>query len=235
MIKKLLARVGVGTAKVRTELSGKTIERGAEIKGEVYIHGGEIKQNIARIQIHIDSNFHKDDDTSTQFRDITDSVVDFSIKGVGNINPHEEKIVPFSFSLPYYTPITFKDQKVKVRTKLVTNFMNPPSDSQYIVVTDGRLERILDYLTSHGYEHSHKSGTCRHRKRADDNPTLFLQTFTLVNHTGTEIKFVGNEADVHLYINDKNHIRHFAIPRSADLGERLKDLEPYLSENNHGE
>lgn len=228
MIKRLLARVGVGTAKVRTELAEKTIERGKEIKGDVYIHGGELKQNISRIKVHIDSNFHKDDDTSTQFRDITDSVVDFSIKGIGNVNPNEEKIVPFSFSLPYYTPITFQDQKVKVRTKLITNFMNPPSDSQYIVVTDQWLEKILDYLTSHGYEHTHKSGMCRHRKRADDNPTLFLQTFILVNEVGTEIKFAGNEEDIHLYINYKNQIRHFPIFRNEDLDKRLEELTPHL-------
>lgn len=229
MIRQVLARFGVGTATVRTELLSNKIERGEQLKGKVIIYGGDVKQNIAKIKIHIDSNFHKDE-ASTQFRDITDTVVDYSIKGIGTINPNEEKAVPFSFSIPHYTPMTFNEQKVTVRTKLITNFKNPPSYSEEIIVTDERLDKILSFLTSHGYKHTPQSGTCRHRKRADDNPTLFLQTFYLVNEKGKEIKFVGNAEDTHIYINDKNNIRHFAILRQADLSERLNELLPYITD-----
>lgn len=229
MFKKILARFGIGSARIETVLSEREVERGKEIKGEIHIFGGELKQKISKINIYIDSNFHKDDDISTQFRDITASVVDFTLTDIGTVQPNEVKKVPFSFFLPYYMPITFRDQKVKIRTKMSHRAtVNAPVDIQEFVVTDPWLDEILNNLTSLGYTHTHKSGECRHRKRADENPTLFLQTFILENEDGVEIRFVGNEKDIHMYINDEDHVRHYPIYRDKDLKEQLKSLEPFL-------
>jgi sporulation-control protein spo0M len=224
MFEKILSSIGIGSVKVNTVLLEKNIERGNETQGEVHIFGGIAEQKISEIYIHIDSEFHKDDDDTTDFRDITEPILEIKITDPVNVNPHEEKVIPFSFFLPYYTPITFGEQKVTIETEIDINFINHPLENHDFVVCDQWIDDILSYLNERGFKHSPKSGLCRHKLHEDNNPTHCLQTFILMNDQGMKIYFVGNEKDIHIYVYDKDRVRHCPINRDEDLNEQLKKL-----------
>lgn len=224
MFEKILSSIGIGSAKVNTVLLEKKIERGKEIRGEVHIFGGKTEQKISKIYIHIDSEFHKDDDDTTEFREVTEPILEIQITDMIDIKPLEEKVIPFSFFLPYYVPVTFGNQKITIQTEMYINFINHPVEDHDFIVSDQWITAILNYLTERGYTHSSKSGTCRHKKSGDNNPTHCLQTFHLVNDRGIKVYFVGNEKDIHIYIHDKDRVDHYPIYRKDDLKEQLKKL-----------
>ncbi|WP_209122737.1 sporulation protein [Alkalihalobacillus sp. BA299] len=228
MFEKILSSIGIGSAKVNTVLLKKDIERGKVTKGEVHIFGGKSEQKISKIYIHVDSEFHKSDDDMTEFRNITEPIVEIEITDVVTVSPHEEKIIPFSFILPYYTPITFGKQKVTLQTELDINFINHPVETNDFNVTDQWLNEILSYLNMCGYTHTNISGVCRHKTTVDSTPTHCLQTFNLVNDKGMKVYFVGNEKDIHIYVYNKDRVLHHPIYRDRDLQEQLQEVGQLL-------
>jgi sporulation-control protein len=212
MFEKILSSIGIGSAKVNTVLLSKNIERGMETDGEVHIFGGKAEQEISEIYIHIDSEFHKVDDDMTDFRDIIELVLEIKITDPLIIRPHEEKVIPFSFFIPFYMPITFRNQEVTIKTEIDIHYtINTVVENHGFVVRDQMIDGILKYLTDHGFKHTYKSGQCRHRKYGDDNPTHFLQTFILTDEEETKIHFVGNEKDIHLYVNQGEEVHYCPI------------------------
>jgi sporulation-control protein len=225
MFEKVLSSIGIGSAKVNTVLMDKKIERGQEITGEVHIFGGKTEQKISEIYIHIDSEFHKDDDHTTDFRDIIEPILEIKITNPLIVKPHEEKVIPFSFHMPYYMPVTFRNQEVTIKIEVdIKYFINHLVESHNFVVSDQMIEGILNYLTNHGFKHTFKSGLCRHRKHGDDNPTHFLQTFILTNAQETKVHFVGNQKDIHIYVNKGKEVQYYPIYREHDLMEQLNKL-----------
>ena len=50
---KMLASVGIGSAKVDTKLEKSSYEAGEQIKGEVEIYGGNVEQQVNAIYLTI--------------------------------------------------------------------------------------------------------------------------------------------------------------------------------------
>jgi sporulation-control protein len=229
MFERLLSSIGIGSAKVNTVLLGEKIERGKEIKGEVHIYGGKAEQKISEIYIHIDSEFHKDDNETTDFRDVKEPILEIKITDPVVVQPNEEKVIPVSFFMPYYMPATFGNQQVTIETEIDINFVNHPVETHKFLVFDPMIDDILTYLNKRGFNHTSKSGFCRHRKFGDENPTHFLQTFVLVNSKGTKINFVGNEKDIHLYVNEDEYVQYFSMKRDDDVSKQLSALDAIIS------
>ncbi len=223
MFEKLLSSIGIGSAKVNTILFDNKIERGKEVKGEVHVFGGKAEQLISEIYIHVDTEFHKDDD-DTEFWDITEPILEIKITDPIVIKPSEEKVIPFSFILPYYTPITFNEQKIHIQTELDINFFSHPIETHDFIVVDPLLDDIIAYFTNHGFKHNSNSGLCRHKLPTDDNPSHCLQTFYLINDKNVKVHFIGNYKDIDIYVSDKEQISHFSIKRDKDIHSQLSTL-----------
>jgi sporulation-control protein spo0M len=225
MFEKILSSIGIGSAKVNTVLLENNIERGKETLGEVHIFGGIADQKISEIYIHIDSAFHKEDDDTTDFRNVVESILEIKITDPVIVKAHEEKVIPFSFVLPYYTPVTFGNQKVAIKTEIDINFINHPVENHDFVVYDQMVNTILSFLSDRGFKHSKKSGLCRHKQYGDNNPTHCLQAFILGNDQGKKIYFVGNEKDIQIYIYEEDQVRHCTVNREEDVKEQLVKLD----------
>ena len=229
LFEKILSSIGIGSARVNTVFLEKNIERGKEIKGEIHIFGGKTEQKISKIYIHIDSEFHKDDEDPTEFRDITEPILEIEITDSVTVNANEEKVIPFSFFLPYYVPITFGDQKVTIETEIYISFINHPVEDHDFTVSDQWINDILCFFEKRGFQHSKKSGVCRHKKLGDSNPTHCLQTFHLINKDNMKVYFVGNEKDIHIYVYDKERVHHYPLNRDEELEAQLIHFDQLLS------
>jgi hypothetical protein len=224
MFEKLFSSIGIGSSKVNTILFDNIVERGKEVKGEVHIFGGKAEQTITEIYIHIDTEFYKDDMDMTEFRHLTEPILEIKITDPLVIQPNEERVIPFSFVLPYYAPITFKEQKIHIQTELDINFFNHPVEDHYFIVKDPFIEEIFSFFVRHGYNHTSKSGLCRHKLPTDNNPTHCMQAFHLTNDQGGKVYFVGNDSNFDIYISENDHISHFSINREEDLNKQLQNL-----------
>ncbi|WP_102348808.1 sporulation protein [Bacillus sp. Marseille-P3661] len=222
MFEKVLSSFGIGSAKVKTVLLNTNIERGMNVEGEVHITGGKAEQKISEIYIHIDSEFHNGDDDYTDFKDVIEPLLEIKITNPLVINPHDKRIIPFSFEMPFYMPITFGIQEVTIKTEVnINHSLHDLVEDHSVVVKDPLLEEIFSILEEKGYSHTFKSGQCRHRKPDHHNPTHCLQTFTLTNSKGVSIHFVGNAKDIDLYITEGKQVTHFPILREVDLPQIL--------------
>jgi sporulation-control protein spo0M len=221
MFERLFSSIGIGSTKVNTVLFQDKIERGKEVHGEVHVFGGKAEQTISEIYIHVDTEFHRFDDEMTEFRDVTEPIIEIKITEPFVIKPQEEKVIPFSFTLPYYTPVTFKDQQVHIQTELDISYFNHPVETHDFDVVDPVIEEVLHYFATHGFAHHIKSGLCRQKLPTDTNPTHCLQAFHLIHEQGLNVYFVGNEKDIDLYIHDKDQVHHYPLEREKDIQSQL--------------
>lgn len=224
MFERLFSSIGIGSTKVNTLLFQTIIEKGKEVNGEVHIFGGNTEQKISEIYIHIDSEFHKFEDEMSEFNEITEPILEIKITDPVVIKPHEKRVVPFSLILPYYTPITFREQKVQLQTELEINFFNHPVATHDFLLNDRFIDDILSFFVKHGFSHSNESGLCRHKIPTVKNPTHCLQNFHLLNEHGVHIYFEGNQKDIDIFVCEKNNVRHCLIMREEDLSKQLLNV-----------
>lgn len=224
MFERLFSSIGIGSTKVNTVLFQNVIERGKEVKGEIHIFGGNAEQKISEIYIHVDSEFHKFEDEMTQFKEITEPILEIKITDPVVIKPHEKRVVPFSLTLPYYTPITFRENKVQLQTELNINFFNHPVATIDFLLNDQFIDDILSFFIKFGFCHSKESGLSRHKYPTDKNPTHCLQNFHLLNADGVHVYFSGNQKDIDIFVCEKKHVRHYLIMREDDLNKQLLNV-----------
>jgi sporulation-control protein len=151
MFKKLLASVGIGSAKVDARLHNDSLIPGETVSGEVHIHGGDIEQMIDDIYMYVVTHYEREyDDHKVKEECI---LVKHRLAERFLLKPKEEKVFPFSFRLPYETPLTLGRQPVYLRTGLDIKNAVDPGDSDFIEVKPHPLMvRVLDAVQSLGFQ-----------------------------------------------------------------------------------
>ncbi len=141
MFKKLLSRVGIGAATVDTRLSTESLVPGEMLNGDVHITGGESDQDIDDIYLYVETEYKREyeDTTTTE----TCELVKYCLSERFNLHPQETKVIPFSFPLPYETPLTLGHQPVYVRTGLDISMAIDPKDTDYIEVRSHPLMQLV--------------------------------------------------------------------------------------------
>lgn len=151
MFKKILARVGIGAATVDTRLSVESLVPGEMLTGDVHITGGESDQEIDDIYFYVETEYKRESDGTTTTE--TCELVKYCLSERFNLHPQETKVIPFSFPLPYETPLTLRHQPVYVRTGLDISMAVDPKDTDYIEVRPHPLmQLVLDACQNLGFQ-----------------------------------------------------------------------------------
>lgn len=133
-IKRMLASVGIGSAKVDTVLEKSAYYPGETVRGKVYIQGGDIKQQVDRIYLHLMTEYiRKRGDDKVRERGM---IASFPISEPLVLAPNEKKEILFSFELPLETPMTIYRTKVWVHTGLEIKSSIDPSDHDDITILE---------------------------------------------------------------------------------------------------
>lgn len=149
--KKILASVGVGSAKVDARLHNDVLIPGELITGEVHIEGGDIEQEIDDIYMYVITHYEREYDNKKVKEECILAKQLLSAKF--KLMPKEEKILTFSFPLPYETPLTMGRQPVYLRTGLDIKNAIDPGDSDFIqVLPHPLMEKVLDAVQSIGFQ-----------------------------------------------------------------------------------
>ncbi|MCP6759323.1 MAG: sporulation protein [Fischerella sp. CENA71] len=154
MLKKMLASVGIGAAKVDTRIFNASVVPGDVLEGEVYIIGGDIAQDINDIYLKLATEYEREVDDSTVHEECV--MIDYRLLERLTVQPKEEIVVPFALELPYEMPLTMGRTPVYIRTGLDIKTAINPRDRDILEVRPHPLmERVFTAIERLGF-HLHK-------------------------------------------------------------------------------
>ncbi len=151
MFKKLLASVGIGSAQVDARLFKDSLLPGELVQGEVHISGGDISQEIDEIYMYVVTHYEREVNDTKVKEDCT--LLKHRVSDRFILQPKEQKAIPFSFRLPYETPLTMGRQPVYLRTGLDIKNAVDPGDSDFIeVLPHPLMSKVLDAVKELGFQ-----------------------------------------------------------------------------------
>jgi sporulation-control protein len=165
MFQKILASVGIGSAKVNTHLHQAAVFPGEMLSGEVHIVGGSVAQTIEEIYLYLATKYKREVNDSTHYEECR--LIQFPITQAFSLEPQATQTIPFQFEVPLQTPISYRGQEVYLHTGLDISLAIDPGDTDYLQVNPHPLiQYTLDALQSIGFslyqvdcEYSHRFGT----------------------------------------------------------------------------
>ncbi|WLR43332.1 sporulation protein [Bacillus carboniphilus] len=218
---KMLATIGIGSAKVDTKLKKGTLAQGEKIEGVVEITGGSIEQQIDEIYLTLITNYIKEVDDKKFTEHAVISKVKINEPFV--ITANETKSIPFSFMLPYDTPITIGKTRVWINTGLDIKGAVDPSDKDYVkVVPNPLMNAVLNSIEEIGFslrEIENEVASYRLRKRLP-----FVQEFEFYPTRG---EFRGRLDELEVVFFQKNDRE---IDILMEIDRKARGLAGLLSE-----
>lgn len=147
MFKKLLSSIGYGGATVDTRLHADTFVPGGMVSGETHIVGSSDPQEFNRVYLYVSTRYKHEDSTHEY------TLVEYDVGGQVRVGAGEERNIPFSFPLPYETPLSVGRHGVYVRTGLDISGAIDPSDADPIQVAPHPLQQaVLDATYNLGFQ-----------------------------------------------------------------------------------
>ncbi|MBM7551551.1 sporulation protein [Thalassobacillus pellis] len=145
MFKKLLASVGIGAAKVDTQLEKDQFVPGEDVHGKVVIKGGDVEQSIDSIHIFLMTEAIREVDD----RKVKEKVVleKYPISNQLTVKEGETKELPFSIKLPYHVPASLGRLPIWFETGLEIPMALDPEDRDPIkIAPHPYINKVLDAL-----------------------------------------------------------------------------------------
>ncbi len=148
---KMLARLGIGSARVDTRLEHDTVRAGGDLRGLVHVQGGHTAQRIDRIELHLMAQYlQRDNDRRSALNAV---VRTWRVSTPFTLQPHEERELPFSLRVPTHTPITERGTPVWLKTALdIDNALNPEDSDRIHVLPHPSLQTVLEAVQQLGFQ-----------------------------------------------------------------------------------
>lgn len=221
-MKRILSRVGVGSARVDTVLPKTTLTAGESVEAEVHVEGGSTEQEVDAIYFALLTRYKTDDSTRT-------GVIDkFQVADPFTIGPDEEKIFPITIDVPVDTPVTVGRTNVWLETGLDIDWAVDPDDKDPVQIDPGpQLSTFLDALDSLGF--TLRTAKCE-KAPGSIFPGKFVQELEFVPHSGPfsgkldELEVVPTETQNGLEVKLEIDRRGGLLAEMADIDERWTQL-----------
>lgn len=195
--KQLLASIGVGAAKIDTQLETLEVRLGDTLKGQLVITGGAVTQEIDNIYIHVKTKYKKQGLDTAYYANGT--VCHFQVTEAFSINAEETKIIPFEISLPLYTPITDGLSVLWLKTELEIHHALDQDDEDYLTVTPlPIMQSLLNNIEAIGFEKQEVGNEDGSLEGMLPFDTGFYQVFRF---TPTQAPFVDKIEHVNVVLN----------------------------------
>jgi sporulation-control protein len=222
---KMLARIGIGAATVDTKLLSERLMVGDEVEGVVEITGGHSEQTIDSIYLSLYATYTVEvDDRKTTSHAL---IGKWNIVERFTIGTHEQRQIPFRFTLPLDTPISVGKTKVWLHTGLDIKQALDPTDQDYIRVEPiPVMNAVLAGMEQIGFRL--REAECKRIAGAHRLP--FMQEFEYVPKSGpfrgkldeVEIVFLAlsqHEVEVRMQIDRRARGLGSLLAEAFDLDE----------------
>ncbi|MFE8695822.1 sporulation protein [Cytobacillus sp. FJAT-53684] len=178
---KMLASVGIGSAKVDTKLESDTVAPGGEIRGVVEIQGGNVEQRIDDIYLSLNTTYVKESDDKKYT--VSGLIDRFRLTESFVLMANEKKVIPFSFLLPIDTPISIGKTKVWIATGLDIKNAVDPTDKDYLrVVPNELMDSVLQAMGGLGFRL--REAECEQAPHRLRRRLPFIQEFEFIPTSG---------------------------------------------------
>ncbi|MGD6831812.1 sporulation protein [Sutcliffiella halmapala] len=201
---KLVASVGIGSAKVDTKLKKNYFMQGEVLEGVVEIIGGSTSQKIDAIHLKLMTLYGREGSNI-----LTNTVIHaHKLNDPFTIHAGERKEIPFTFRIPLETPITMQDPQtgknvppVWIATEADVKNAIDPKDKDYITIEPTEVhEKILDALRVLGLKfHQMESQKLPFNLKSEK---LFGQQYEFVPTFGKYFKRL-EEIEVYIFQGDE--------------------------------
>ena len=174
---KVFASIGIGAATVDTKLEKSSYEAGEIVNGVVEITGGSTEQSIDAIFLTLFTTYIRESDDK-KFTDYA-PIQKVQISNPFTVLENEKKEIPFSFTLPFETPITYGNTRVWVATGVDIKNAVDPKDKDYIEIVPNQLTNaILTSVQEFGFRI--RKVECEEAPRRYRGRYPFIQEFEFV-------------------------------------------------------
>ncbi|WP_242653731.1 sporulation protein [Thermincola potens] len=230
MLKKLLASVGIGSAKVDLEIPNPQVELGGILEGVVKIKGGSVEQEIEKIYINLvlNSKYGSGDET----KPVSRTVGTVKVTDKLTLAPGQEKTIPVNFEIPLDIPISKGRTRYYLKTGLDIEQALDPTDLDDIKILPNKYMKMLfDAVSALGFREKHNSGDYNGRyQEFEYRPTSFmareLDEIELYPTAGEQ------ELNVVIQIDKRNRGLFGSLLDDLDLDERYVRIRiPYSQMN----
>lgn len=149
MFKNLFAKIGIGAASIDLVLDKDAACMGETIHGQIKLRGGSVAQEINGIQVdlHLVSQYRKEDELK-----MIDIVVgSVKLEQIFTIQPEQETVFDFQFTIPLTLPVTAVNTKFYFKTNLDVENALDRTDKDYIhIYPSGYYRAFLEGLVQLG-------------------------------------------------------------------------------------
>ena len=220
MFKKLLSSVGIGAAKVDTQLTKTNYVVGEKLEGVVLIQGGQTEQEIGSIYLSLLTEYEDEfNDTKVTRTAVIDK---FELLHAFKIGVNETKEVPFSFTIPNETPATLGKTNVWVQTGLDIKMAVDPQDRDYIRINPHPLvAEFLQAVENLGFRL--RKVDCEKASMAFRNRLPFVQEFEFKPYRG---EFAGRLDELEAVFTVSDH----QVDVVLQVDRRARGFGGFLSE-----
>ena len=204
MFNRILASVGIGSAKVDLMLDQDTVPAGGTINGVVRITGGNVDQQVDDVYAYIQTQYIRERNDHKMYEKAT--IAKFLLAGKFTIAANQHYEFPVSFHLPPGTPVTMGRTPVWIQTGLDIKDAVDPKDKDYLhILPHPHSSIILQAVEQLGFRLREVS--CEYAPRYARGGYSFVQEFEFVPTTHyrgqldeLEIIFYPNENGVELLL-----------------------------------
>lgn len=161
--KKVLSSVGIGSAKVDTILANTQAMPGETVQGHVMVQAGKVEQVINHISIDVCCHYFSEETYTETDDDGEESehtrrvrhdakLTSFKIADGFTTKVGESERFDFEITLPFYTPLSFGDARIWLRTNLDIAAAIDKADKDTVeVLPSPRQAQLLDAMDELGF------------------------------------------------------------------------------------
>ncbi|WP_028400299.1 sporulation protein [Ectobacillus panaciterrae] len=153
MLKKFLARLGKGAATVDLRFENRPYRAGETVQGEVILQGGEAEQNINHVSVRLIMSLAAKE--GTVMREVTA----ISLSGALIIRPKEQRVIPFTYTIPVSLPLSrgtvsyYFDTHLDIEAGVDRTDVDP-----LIIEAPQEVQAVFQALESIGFREKPRSG-----------------------------------------------------------------------------
>jgi sporulation-control protein len=154
MFGKIMASVGIGSAKIDTVIDQKEANLGDVVTGKVYITGGNVEQNISGIELALKT--YVEVESKDGEYTVSHTIDKWNISDKFTINPKEELNYDFELQIHPETPVTvlpcYNKSKVWIDTELDIDMGLDSGDKDYIdILAPDIMMMFIDAMDRLGF------------------------------------------------------------------------------------
>lgn len=146
MFAQWMAQMGIGSAKVDAKLDEWQFQPGQTLSGTIHIRGGKVAQVINDIVLELTTQYHRNNKKETYV------FKRYPLSIMLEIEPDQERKIPFEIKLPSNLPISTGRFPIYLRTVLdIKNAVDPIDTDRIEVFPPPLIANILKQIEDNGF------------------------------------------------------------------------------------